>query len=287
MTAKPESILTQSTSKMGNAADCTTHRVTGGIGDGKDAFISENEIPLEAETILSRAMHEVSNHDRNAILEEIHGVHCLAVPESPESIAHALAKFDQVLQEENCQNNHFGSDGIDSIDSSENSKNLFYSYNMILAKRRKLQDELLRNPDNKVRGFGKKLSYCQNHYAFDDPTFRLRFLRAELFNVRNAVVRYCNYLNFVHELWGSVALEREISLSDLDRQENILFRKGYYQLLPFRDRSGRRIITILGGMGHEVDKIARVSASFVQNLTLFVEKASNAHPPPDAVVDVF
>ena len=216
-------------------------------------YIFNDDIPMEADTMLSKAMHDASANDRNAIYEEIHGVRCLAKPETPGSVAQALHEFDLVLQKDNRHNSH------DVSNSNNDNKNIFSSYNAILSKRKKFLDELLDSPNTGARGFGDKLSYCQNHYAIDDPAFRLRFLRAELFDVRKAVVRYCNYLNLVHELWGSVALDREVSLSDLDRSESALFRKGYFQLLPFRDRSGRRVVTLLGGMGEDVNKIARVS----------------------------
>eukprot|EP00535_Pseudo-nitzschia_heimii_P007973 CAMPEP_0197177948 /NCGR_PEP_ID=MMETSP1423-20130617/3372_1 /TAXON_ID=476441 /ORGANISM="Pseudo-nitzschia heimii, Strain UNC1101" /LENGTH=661 /DNA_ID=CAMNT_0042627575 /DNA_START=57 /DNA_END=2042 /DNA_ORIENTATION=+ len=247
------------TMNIRDAADCTIDRVPSGIGDGDgdSECIWDNDVSLEAETILSRAMHGIPNHDRNAILEEIHGVRCLAITETPESVSCALNEFDLILQEGNRQNNLLESS------SNSNSKNdLFYTYNQIVAKRKKIHDEFSYNPEVKVRCLEKKLSYCENHYAIDDPAFRLRFLRSELFDVRKAVVRYCNYLNFVQELWGSVALEREIILSDLDRSENALFRKGYFQVLPFRDRSGRRIITLLGEMGNGTDKRAMAKAIF-------------------------
>ena len=224
-------------------------KMMGDITAGSDSsadrwYVSNDDIPIEAGRILTNAMYGVTYNDRNAIYEEIHGVRCLAKPETPASLLNALHEFEKVLQKESCR---------------ISNKNLYSSYNAIMSKREKLRDELLRNPNNNAPGLGKKISYCQSHYAIDIPAFRLRFLRAELFDIRKAVVRYCNYLNLAHELWGSVALDREINLSDLDRSETAFFRKGYFQLLPFRDQSGRRVVTHLGGMGMDVDKIARVS----------------------------
>lgn len=240
--------------------------VVGGIGSSTrshetttgGAMLFNEEVPVEADEILSRAMHEASLQDRNAIHEEIHGVRCMAIQETPESVAKALHNFQVVLEKGNVV-----------------SKELKTTYNRILLERQKARSELLNvattNQSNsrsnnkqskrKMRRLEKNRSFCQHNYAIDDPAFRLRFLRCELFDVQKAVIRFCNYLNFVHELWGSVALEREVRLADFSRSETKLFRKGYFQLLPFRDRSGRRIVTLLGGTGQDVDYIERVSIS--------------------------
>lgn len=53
------------------------------------------------------------------------------------------------------------------------------------------------------------------------------------------MVKYCD---FVLELFGSFALERHIRLEDFQKKEKKWLQKGYVQLMPFRDQSGRRII---------------------------------------------
>ena len=85
------------------------------------------------------------------------------------------------------------------------------------------------------------------HYAVDDEDFRLRFLRAELFDSKRAVLRFVNYFEFVHEFWGfEIVSKRQVRLSDFSKEELKFLKKGYFQLLPFRDRSGRRVVVILG-----------------------------------------
>jgi len=213
---------------------------------------------------------------RNAIEEEIHGVRCLAIQESEELVHGALSDFREELET-----------------GAHASNDLKRTYYKILAKRRMAEAELHRAGyysetnvtntwnDKKVsnnnsssvgsihdespkitRKLEKAITYCRNHYAIDDPNFRLRFLRAELFDVKRAVIRYFNYLNVVHELWGAIALEREVRVSDFNRSESKLLRKGHIQILPFRDRSGRRIVTLLGGMSEDVDPIAWAKSIF-------------------------
>jgi len=100
------------------------------------------------------------------------------------------------------------------------------------------------------------------HYALDDPDFRLRFLRCELFDVPRAVHRFWTYLNHVHDLWGDTALHRPIGMQDLlhHTQDRRYLKKGYAQVLPFRDNSGRRIFTFMGGGVRDVhpDTLSRV-----------------------------
>jgi len=75
--------------------------------------------------------------------------------------------------------------------------------------------------------------------------FRLRFLRSELFHVKAAATRMVKYLDVVNENFGPHALTRPMHISDLTRDEKSFLRSGYYQILPYRDRSGRRILCIM------------------------------------------
>lgn len=78
--------------------------------------------------------------------------------------------------------------------------------------------------------------------------FRLRFLRCELFDVPKAARRMASFLNMAQDFFGDYALERPIRLSDMNKEELKYMRSGRVQWLPFRDRSGRRIVVIFPGM---------------------------------------
>jgi len=181
---------------------------------------------------LSRELLKLSLQDRNAINEEIHGVRCLALLETPLLLETGLKEFEEALQR------------------IPLSKKAAYE----LCRKRCLADSEYRT------------------YAIHDDEFRLRFLRCELFDATKAATRYSNYLDFVHEMWGPIALQRPIRMSDFTTSEMKFFRKGYFQILPFRDQSGRRVFVVLGGMiieNNAVDNIARVST--VRNGMAFVE----------------
>ena len=67
------------------------------------------------------------------------------------------------------------------------------------------------------------------------------FLRAELFDVPKAVKRLLFFLQKKLELFGEQTLTRDLRLSDLSEDAQHALENGSFQLLPFRDRSGRII----------------------------------------------
>ena len=89
----------------------------------------------------------------------------------------------------------------------------------------------------------------------NERKFRLRFLRCELFNVQKAAERFIRYLDFVAEFYGEYALQRPIYMSDFSREEMSVLKEGLYQLLPYRDQSGRRIFATV--VCKEIDKVPR------------------------------
>ena len=102
----------------------------------------------------------------------------------------------------------------------------------------------------------------------NDPSFRIRFLRAERFNVYEAAKRMVNNLQLIRETCGPECLLRPIHLSDmmLDKEnqgpDTFLFSGKFIQVMPFRDRSGRRIVVRTGRkifMSDNIDIETRVS----------------------------
>jgi hypothetical protein len=99
----------------------------------------------------------------------------------------------------------------------------------------------------------------QSRWIMQDPNLRLRFLRTERFDVTKAARRFVRFWDLVLKYYGTVALQRPIRMSDLGKEEMELLRSGEYQFLPFRDRSGRRILSCLGRVGLTYSLYARVS----------------------------
>jgi hypothetical protein len=178
----------------------------------------ESDVSDGIENFLSKELLKLSVLDRNTIAEEIHGVECLAVRETPELIQRSLREFQKELDKGNIP--------------------------------------LPNIPVHRLPNSGNNLVN-----GIDDDAFRLRFLRCELFNVPKAVRRFCNYLDYTYEKWGEFALDRPIMLKDFTKQEMKLFRKGFFQLLPYRDSSGRRVFVHLGPgeLSAQLDLNTRVS----------------------------
>lgn len=123
---------------------------------------------------------------------------------------------------------------------------------------RQLSVELSKIP-NKV-AFDRSQRLFGNNTYVNTADFRLRFLRCDYFDAKKAAVRMVNFLDFVDELFdGDLVLQRPIQLTDFSKAEMKMLRSGIYQLLPYRDRSGRPIYTELGNMGLHLDLKMRVS----------------------------
>ena len=116
----------------------------------------------------------------------------------------------------------------------------------------------------------KEISFLQKKAAFDvsqeypntyvnSADFRLRFLRCDLFDTKKAAERMVQFLDLLYEVFGDYALRRPIQMSDFTREEMQVFRAGHYQLLPYRDRSGRRVFASVGGFGIRYNLVTRVS----------------------------
>ena len=94
-----------------------------------------------------------------------------------------------------------------------------------------------------LKGVGLGSSYILSN------DFRMGFIRTEHYNIENAIRRYCRCLDSLLEYFGECALMRPLLMSDLTKKEAKFLREGYVQILPSRDRLGRRILVQLGSYG--------------------------------------
>ena len=120
-----------------------------------------------------------------------------------------------------------------------------------------------------------------NNKYVETDSFKLVFLRCELFDAKKAALRYLRYLDLLCDVFGTVALERPLNIAkDFTKDDIKWFRMGHYQLLPFRDRAGRRVFASVADMGFALEDRMRVSSVlflvFCCHVGLF---ASNPFPP--------
>jgi hypothetical protein len=102
-----------------------------------------------------------------------------------------------------------------------------------------LQEEIDKLPSNSKTAYDRSISLDSSFVRSND--FRIKFLRAELFDAKKAALRFTIYLKLAHKYFGDVALMRPLYFEDLSLEEQEETREGVGQILPSRDRSGRLI----------------------------------------------
>mmetsp|Transcript_15309 Transcript_15309/g.42484 ORF Transcript_15309/g.42484 Transcript_15309/m.42484 type:complete len:611 (+) Transcript_15309:263-2095(+) len=183
--------------------------------------------PNAVDEILTKAMLSLSVKDRNDIQEEIHGVKCLAVEETPELIEQSLKKIAIELEK---------------IPDYKKQAYLQSKNRPLSSSKRSEQERIFEELHPELNGpMDDQLETTYSSYIHGDE-FRLRFLRCDCFDSVKAAKRLVNFLELLLDLFGDDALRRPISLSDFTKEELRHMRKGMIQLLPYRDRSGRRIV---------------------------------------------
>lgn len=86
----------------------------------------------------------------------------------------------------------------------------------------------------------------------NDPAFRIRFLRAARYNPRDAASRMIGNLQAIRDAFGSEGLVRPLQLNDMMLDlgnmgtDTFMFSGNFFQVMPFRDRVGRRIVVRSG-----------------------------------------
>jgi hypothetical protein len=90
-------------------------------------------------------------------------------------------------------------------------------------------------------------AYCQAVLRDSEHvrSFRLAFLRAERFDVKQAAARFLRFWGMKKRLFGEEKLGATITLKDLSKDDMKTVRSGYMQLMPGRDRAGRAIAVLL------------------------------------------
>lgn len=195
------------------------------IDDAEDILLKgqNDSDPNVVEGLLTREMLSLSVGDRNDIQEEIHGVKCLAVEETPELIRTSLQELSIELDK-----------------NIPDSKKMGY-----LRSKKSLPEQEITEQEqiiDELHVIEPLHQKRQTKSYIHESDFLLRFLRCACFDVKKAAGRLVKYVDLLVELFGEYALWRPIRLSDFSKEELRHMRKGLVQLLPYRDRSGRRII---------------------------------------------
>ena len=214
--------------------------------------------PEHVEKLLVDELNSLSHEERNRISEEIHGISSLEHTETVEFLQESLARFEIELR------NRLAAYPVGVYDAAT-----------VTTATATSQPAHHQQPKSVSFGDGCRVAfqmyttqheqlnrrlYCNGTLGYiQQSSFLLKFLRAELFNIHDAVSRYIRHVDMLYKLFGLEALWRPLMFDDLTKCERGFLQSGMAQLLPSRERGrGRRVIIILPSFANE-RQIERVS----------------------------
>lgn len=180
---------------------------------------------------------------------------------------------------EDIPENYPSPDGIDNLLNTE-------LCNLSLDERGQVFDDIHGVSDNieetpelvseSLQRLDAELKLIANKYAYDfayaldpkyvkNPIFRLRFVRASLFDAKAAASRLVQHFEIKMELFGKEKLSQDITQDDLGPEDLTMLYSGYYQNIGVRDRAGRGVDLWLTnmkpnlGLDHATETKHRVS----------------------------
>ncbi len=184
-------------------------------------YQESNSIQGAVEKIWAKELYEMNSGEREDINNEIHGVRSSrTVDETPKLVSDSIVALRHYIERR-----------IDAI--SEGGGDHFFLADATREAYQRIRALLPREE-------GTILPYIHTQ------KFLIKFLRASFFDIKKAGKRYFRCLYLMYEMFGDIALQRPLMLIDLTAREQQYLRKGQIQLLPCRDRIGRRIFAYSG-----------------------------------------
>jgi len=87
-----------------------------------------------------------------------------------------------------------------------------------------------------------QMAVAQDEDYVNRPEFKVTFLRATRYNTKKATTKILWYFDMKLELFGPTVMGRDICWDDLCSEARVYMESGVLQLLPKRDKFGRKII---------------------------------------------
>jgi hypothetical protein len=191
-----------------------------------------------SDDFLAKKFHSLPFQDRNDINEEIHGVRSMACDETTELIEGSLKLLAIELQ--NLPSRYktiYRKASSMGVNTSNNNKN--GSFEDLVKEIGEEIDDHFHNDPFSYEEISPPSCYVKSR------NFQLAFLRCEFFDAKKAAMRLAKYLELAYDLYGEEALRRPLRIDDFtSKEEEEIINAGHQQLLPFRDRSGRRVLAI-------------------------------------------
>lgn len=90
---------------------------------------------------------------------------------------------------------------------------------------------------------------CQQNRSYvEDPSFRLKFLRANFHDVGPSVHQMMNFLRYKATYFGNDKIAHDITLDDLNEDDMALMLSNLYHVQDGRDRNGRVVVYLFNHM---------------------------------------
>ena len=112
-------------------------------------------------------------------------------------------------------------------------------------------ENLLRQFDQTVRQTHNPIyamAVNQNKEYVEDSSFRLKFLRCNMYDVHQSVCQMMNFLENKATCFGQDKVSREITLHDLGDDAKELLLSGLYHIQKDRDQTGRVVLYMMSDM---------------------------------------
>jgi hypothetical protein len=220
-----------------SSSSSSSSRIGGSDGGGSGGGITQTKAEIHGQSpdaLLAYELNQLSFHERNTINEEVHGVRDSDYPEETTQLLNdSLLQLEKELHKIkhkpafDLAQEKYGSGSGSGLNTNSNTTNTNSNTNT--------------NGDGDGDGDGDGGTYINTE------KFRLIFLRCEIFNIKKAAERIIAFLELSYEICGEYALYRYMLLSDFDSKSLKFIKAGYFQNLPGRDRSGRRVIGNFSG----------------------------------------
>ena len=97
-----------------------------------------------------------------------------------------------------------------------------------------------------------QMAVAQNEHYVNRPEFKITFLRATRYDTKKATTKILWYFDLKLELFGPSVVGRDICWDDLSPEAKVYMNRGDLQLLPKRDKFGRKIIFWSDSFGPKV-----------------------------------
>lgn len=218
--------------------------------------------PKDVEALLADELNALSCEERNRITEEIHGVSSLEHTETVEFLQESLTRFEIELRNQLSAGPAGISVGsiVAAAAAAAASQPAHHQQptSVSFGDGCRVAFQLYTTQQQQTNG---RLFYCDGRTVgyIQQPSFRLKFLRAELFDVEEAVKRYIRHVDVLYKLFGLEALWRPLMFDDLTKRERVLLQS-MVQPLPSRERGrGRRVVVALPNFASERNQFERVS----------------------------